>query len=155
MRATHEFGPFFRSDSEILILGSFPSVKSREEAFYYAHPQNRFWRVLATCFDEHVPESIAEKQELLVRRKIAIWDVVTECEIVGSRDATIKNYTVADLENLLKNLQIGLIIVNGGRAHSIFKKHFPTTPATALPSTSPANTRFDKKEWFDALRGVF
>ena len=140
-RVTHEFGPFFRADSELLILGSFPSVKSREEAFYYAHPQNRFWRVLSACFDEEAPKDLAQKQKLLVRHKIALWDVIEECDIKGSSDAAIRNAVPTDIDWLLGQTAIKRVILNGRTAEKCFVKFHPEyrLPYTALPSTSPAN----------------
>ena len=151
------FEPFYNSDSRLLVLGSFPSVKSRQTEFYYGNPQNRFWKTVAEFFGEAPPVSLEDKKQFLLRRRIALWDVVTECEIVGSQDATIKNFIVADVQNLLQKLKIGLIIINGGKAAAIFEKNFPQigAPYIKLPSTSPANTRFDKEKWFDALSRIF
>lgn len=108
------FLPFFDENSEILILGSFPSVISRETNFYYGNKQNRFWKILSEAFGEPAPETIGEKQALLKNHKIALWDVVTECEITGSLDSTIKNYKVADLRQVLDNANVKTIILNGG-----------------------------------------
>ena len=105
------FLPFFDEDSEILILGSFPSVISRETNFYYGNKQNRFWKILSEAFGEPAPETIGEKQVLLKNHKIALWDVVAECEITGSLDSTIKNYKVADLQKVLDNAKIKKIIL--------------------------------------------
>lgn len=148
------FLPFFDENSEILILGSFPSVISRETNFYYGNKQNRFWKVLAEAFGEPAPETIGEKQTLLKNHKIALWDVVTECEITGSLDSTIKNYKVADLQKVLDNAKIKKIILNGGKAKEIFLKNYKYLSdfAVFLPSTSPLNTRFDKTIWLNALK---
>lgn len=148
------FLPFFDENSEILILGSFPSVISRETNFYYGNKQNRFWKVLAEAFGEPAPETIGEKQALLKNHKIALWDVVAECEITGSLDSTIKNYKVADLQKVLDNAKIKKIILNGGKAKEIFLKNFRSLSGSAvfLPSTSPLNTRFDKTIWLNALK---
>lgn len=116
------FLPFFDENSEILILGSFPSVISRETNFYYGNKQNRFWKVLAEAFGEPAPETIGEKQALLKNHKIALWDVVAECEITGSLDSTIKNYKVADLRQVLDKANVKTIILNGGKAKEIFLK---------------------------------
>jgi len=110
------FLPFFDENSEILILGSFPSVISRETNFYYGNKQNRFWKILGEAFGEPAPETIGEKQALLKNHKIALWDVVTECEITGSLDSTIKNYKVADLQKVLDKANVKKIILNGGKA---------------------------------------
>lgn len=151
------FEPFCFEDSKVLVLGSFPSVKSRATEFYYGNKQNRFWRILSEFFQENEPSTIDEKKEFLQRNRVALWDVVTECEIKGSQDSTIKNFKVADIEKLLQNFKIGLIIINGGRAFSIFEKNFGgiSVPYAQLPSTSPANTQFDKEKWFDALSRAF
>lgn len=151
------FDPVYDKDSKVLILGSFPSVKSRRVEFYYGNPQNRFWRVVCSYFGESIPESTESKREFLKRRNIALWDIVTECRIVGSQDATIKNFKVADLKTLLQNSKIGFIILNGGKAFSIFREHYTDihTGYCKVPSTSPANTRFDEKEWKDALSRAF
>ena len=151
------FDPVYDKDSKVLILGSFPSVKSRRVEFYYGNPQNRFWRVVCSYFGESIPESTESKREFLKRRNIALWDIVTECRIVGSQDATIKNFKVADLKTLLQNSKIGFIILNGSKAFSIFREHYTDihTGYCKVPSTSPANTSFDEKEWKDALSRAF
>lgn len=151
------FPPFFDGDSRVLILGSFPSVKSRLQSFYYGHPQNAFWRILATFFREDKPLTVEERKVFLSRYKIALWDIVTECEIVGSRDETIKNFKVANLREVLQNSSIECILVNGGRAFSIFEKYYGgiKIPYFKLPSTSPANARRNDDEWYAALRRAF
>lgn len=151
------FEPVCDRASKLLILGSFPSVKSRNIEFYYGNRQNRFWRTLSAFFGSATPESVNEKREFLLKNKVALWDIVTECEIVGSKDATIKNYRVADLEKVLQNSEICYIILNGGRAFEIFSERYRglEVPYKKLPSTSPANTRFNEEEWFDTLSRVF
>lgn len=151
------FPPYFNADSKALILGSFPSVKSREQSFYYGHKQNAFWHILATFFGEDKPLTVEEKKAFLLRNKVALWDIVTECEIVGSRDETIKNFKVANLRDVLQNARISCILVNGGRAFSIFEKHYGgiEIPYFKLPSTSPANARRNNEEWYAALRLAF
>ena len=151
------FAPFAQGDSEVLILGSFPSVKSRACNFYYGNPQNAFWRIIAAFFGEPVPQTLEDKQSLLRRRRIALWDIVTECEIIGSQDSTISNFKVANLQEVFTNSPIKAIIVNGGKAYSIFAKHYAHLhmPVYKLPSTSPANTRRKDDEWFAALRAAF
>lgn len=148
------FLPFFDENSEILILGSFPSVISRETNFYYGNKQNRFWKILSEAFGEPAPETIGEKQALLKNHKIALWDVVAECEITGSLDSTIKNYKVADLQKVLDKANVKKIILNGGKAKEIFLKNYKylSDSAVFLPSTSPLNTRFDKTTWLNALK---
>ena len=148
------FLPFFDENSEILILGSFPSVISRETNFYYGNKQNRFWKILSEAFGEPAPETIGEKQALLKNHKIALWDVVAECEITGSLDSTIKNYKVADLQKVLDKANVKKIILNGGKAKEIFLKNYKylSDSALFLPSTRPLNTRFDKTIWLNALK---
>ena len=148
------FRPYFAPDAEILILGSFPSVKSRETSFYYGHPRNRFWRVLAGFYGKEVPQSVEERKAFVNAHGIALWDVVVSCEIVGSADATIRDYAVADLNEVLDAAPIKKILVNGTTAMKIFAKSYPELlpMTTALPSTSPANARFDVSAWENALR---
>lgn len=139
---THEFEPVFNRESRILILGTLPSVKSREQHFYYGHPQNRFWKVLAAITKETVPSSISEKKELLLTHHIAIWDVIKSCEIIGSSDSSIRNVVPADINLLLNNSNISGIFGNGAKACELYDKYtFPKTgfPIHKLPSTSPAN----------------
>lgn len=151
------FPPYYNGESRVLILGSFPSVKSREQSFYYGHPQNAFWRILSNFFGEDKPVGVEEKKAFLSRNKIALWDIVTECEIVGSRDETIKNFKVANLSEVLQNSSVSCILVNGGRAFTIFEKHYGgiDLPYFKLPSTSPANARRNDDEWYTALRRAF
>ncbi len=151
------FEPVFDKNSELLILGSFPSVKSRQIEFYYGNKQNRFWRVVCSHFGEDIPETVDGKREFLLKHRIALWDIVTECEIEGSKDDTIKNFKVADVKNFLQNTKIKYIILNGSKAYSIFYSNFSdiTVRFIKLSSTSPANTRFDEKEWHDAISSAF
>ena len=149
------FAPCCQGDCDTLILGSFPSVKSRETDFYYGHPQNRFWRTLAEYFGCPVPSGVAEKKAMLAAHGIALWDVVTECEIKGSEDTSIRDYTVADVPSLVRSCGIQRIFVNGKRALGILLDSYPALSpmVMCLPSTSPANPRFDKNAWFAALDG--
>lgn len=138
----HPFEPLYNENSKILILGSFPSVKSREQMFFYGHPQNRFWRVTAKVLDERVPADIEKKRDFLLSNNIALWDVIASCDIEGSADSTIKNVTANDLTPILDSADIRGIFVNGKTAYRYFKKY--TEPAigrgaVCLPSTSPAN----------------
>ena len=151
------FEPVFDRNSRLLILGSFPSVKSRKIQFYYGNKQNRFWRILCSYFGEDIPKSVEEKREFLLNHRIALWDIVTECEIEGSKDDTIKNFKVADIKTLLQNSKIKYIILNGSKAYSIFNEYYSdiAIPYKKLPSTSPANTRFDEKEWNDSISSAF
>ncbi len=147
------FDCYINADSTLLILGSFPSVKSREEGFYYGNPRNRFWKVLSKARGQETPLTVDEKKAFLDEQKIALWDMVVECEIEGSLDSNIKNYVVADVKGVLENSKIEKVILNGGMSAKLFLKHFPEYAeiAVALPSTSPANARFDEKIWFEHL----
>ncbi len=139
---THTFEPVYDKDSKILILGSFPSVKSRENHFYYGHPQNRFWKVIARVTDSPVPETIEEKKQLLLSNHIAIWDVIASCTILGSSDTSIKDVVVNDFSKILQNSSIERIYVNGGKAYELYHKYAEkqtNIQAVKLPSTSPAN----------------
>jgi hypoxanthine-DNA glycosylase len=149
--------PFCQSDSTVLILGSFPSVKSRQAEFFYGNKQNAFWGIIANFLSRPLPQNTEEKKELLAFGKIALWDVVESCRISGSSDATITDYKVADLDGLLKKTSINTILINGGTAKKIYDKHFNhiKIKTVYLPSTSPANTRLDKEVWYDALRQAF
>ena len=144
-RQNHEFPPVYDENSEILILGSFPSVKSREIQFFYGHPQNRFWKVMAQVLNEKVPQTIPEKKEMLLRHHIALWDVIASCDIAGSSDSSIKNAVPADISRILKAADIQTIIANGGTAFRLYGRYCePVTgrPAALCPSTSPANAAF-------------
>lgn len=138
----HPFEPFYREDSHILILGSFPSVKSREEKFFYGHPKNRFWKVLSNVFSCETPVSIAEKKAFLAAHNIALWDVLAACEIHASEDSSIKNAVVNDLTPILQAAPIQTVFVNGKTAHRYFARYLQPKlqrEAVYLPSTSPAN----------------
>ena len=138
----HPFSPLYNKDSRILILGSFPSVKSREQMFFYGHPQNRFWKVVSAVFQCDEPKTIEEKKRFLFEKGIALWDVIASCEITGSSDSSIKNVKVNDLSVILKEANIGQIFVNGRTAEKYFKKYTKALinrDAICLPSTSPAN----------------
>ena len=139
---THPFPPVFDAFSRVLILGSFPSVKSRETAFFYGHPQNRFWRVLAAILGEPVPESVPEKTSLLLRRHIALWDVAAACEIAGSSDASIRAVVPNDFSPIFRAAEIQAVFCNGGTAYRYYEKFHRERTAVKLPSTSPANARW-------------
>ncbi len=161
---SHEFPPVFDKESRILILGSFPSVKSREQQFYYGHPQNRFWKVLAGLLKEDLPRTVEEKKEFLHRNHIALWDVIDSCEIIGSSDSSIRNVKVTDLGMILDNCPIRHIYANGGTAKRLFEKYQRDrygVEIAGLPSTSPANAAYSLErltgEWkcvLDALISV-
>ena len=142
----HGFGPFYRSDSRLLILGSFPSVKSRECQFFYGHPQNRFWPVIASLCKESAPRTLEQKALLLEKNHIALYDVIERCSIVGSSDSSIRDVLPADLHPILDAAPIGPnIFINGGKAYLLYQKYlFPQLgiPAHKLPSTSPANAAY-------------
>ena len=138
----HPFPPLYDENSQILILGSFPSVKSREAMFFYGHPQNRFWKVASRIFGAPVPETIDEKKKFLLSNKIALWDVIASCEIKGSSDSSIKNAVPNDLSEIFKKADIKHIFVNGKTAEKYYNKYTKATvgkAAVCLPSTSPAN----------------
>lgn len=145
----HPFPPIYDGNSRILILGSFPSVKSREQLFFYGHPQNRFWRVTAAVYGSEAPGTVPEKKEFLLSHGIALWDVIASCEITGSSDSSIKNVAVNDLSPIFAASDIKRIFVNGQTAKRFYDRY--TKPlvgreAAVLPSTSPANAAwtFDK-----------
>ena len=120
----HEFEPVFDKNSKILVLGTLPSVKSRENNFYYGHPQNRFWKLIAALCDEDiVPKTIEEKKQMLLRNHIAVWDVISECDIIGSSDSSIKNVVPVDLSVILDNADIDRIYANGGKAYELYMKY--------------------------------
>ena len=142
---THPLKPIFDENSAVLILGTMPSPKSRENNFYYGHPQNRFWQVLSAIFGEKLPENNKERTELLLKHRIALWDVLASCEIKGAEDSSIKNPVPNDLSSILENCNIKAIFTTGTKAFSIYQKLCePKTKISAisLPSTSPANCRF-------------
>lgn len=150
---THPIPPHYNNESKILILGSFPSVKSREMMFFYGHPQNRFWKVVAAIFNEAVPETVDERKAFLTRNKIAAWDVIKSCDIVGSSDSSIKNVTANDLSEILEAAPIENIYVNGKTAEKLFIKYTEkkiNRKAIVLPSTSPANAAWSLERLIDA-----
>lgn len=141
---THEFDAFFDKDSRVLILGTIPSPKSREQGFYYGHPQNRFWKVLADVLGEEFPQTVEERKVFLKRNHIALWDVLESCEIKGASDVSIRNARPNDMNRILQAADIRAIFVAGTKAAKLYKKLcLPTcgVEAIQLPSTSPANTR--------------
>ncbi|MDD3337316.1 MAG: DNA-deoxyinosine glycosylase [Lachnospiraceae bacterium] len=145
MQQIHEFQPIYNAKSKILILGTFPSVKSREQHFYYGHPQNRFWKVLAAICECAVPQTIEEKKQMLLEHGIAIWDVIASCDIVGSSDSSIKNVIPADLSVILEHAPIRQIYANGNKARDLYEKYAKEKTGLGikgLPSTSPANASY-------------
>lgn len=149
----HSFEPVYDRASEILILGTLPSVKSRENNFYYGHKQNRFWKVLATLLKEPVPDTIEEKKAMLLARRIALWDVIQSCDIKGSSDSSIKNVQPTDIGMILEKTNITRIYANGNKAGQLYKRYqFPVTgiEAMVLPSTSPANAAWSLERLCEA-----
>lgn len=161
-KLTHTFGPFYDRESRYLFLGSFPSVKSREEGFFYGHPRNRFWKVIAAVFEDEAPETVEEKKAFLTKHHIALYDVIESCTIQGSSDSSIRDAVVTDLGPILETGRIGSrIFVNGGKAYDLYCRHtLPATgiPAVKLPSTSPANAAWSleklTKAWKEAVLSV-
>lgn len=157
-RASHGFGPVYDEKSRILILGSFPSVKSREEGFFYGHPRNRFWKILAAVCGDREPVTIKQKKEFLLKHGIALYDVIEECEIVGSSDSSIRNVVPAEIKQILEQSQIQAVFTNGRLAGKLYRKYQqPVTgiPCVELPSSSPANAAFSLEKliriWQEAL----
>ena len=144
-RILHPFGPLFGPESRILILGSFPSVKSREQNFFYGHPQNRFWKVIAALFDRPVPMTVPEKKELILSHGLALWDSIASCVITGSSDASIRDVRANDLRIILDSCPIERIYCNGRKSHEMYEKYILPElgrEAVCLPSTSPANAQW-------------
>jgi len=142
----HTIKPYYNKDSKILILGSFPSIKSRQVGFYYSHPQNRFWRVLANIFKESIPLTIEDKKELLKKNRIALYDVCASCDILASSDASIKNVIPNDLDVIFNNCSIKVVAFDGKTAFSLYLKYFKNkydVELICLPSTSPANAKYN------------
>lgn len=157
MKVVHPIPPVYDKSSRVLILGSFPSLKSREEGFFYGHPQNRFWKVLAGVFDDAVPETVDEKKSFLLRHHVAVWDVIRSCDIVGSSDSSIRNVVANDLNEILEKADIRAIFVNGKTALKYYEKY--TKPAIGreaicLPSTSPANAAWTKERLIESYAQV-
>lgn len=141
----HPFDPVCDASSRILILGTMPSELSRQNRFYYGHPQNRFWPLLARLFRERIPQSIEEKTALILRHQLALWDVLQQCRIQGSADSTIQEAVANPIDQLLKRCPIKAIFTNGQTAGTLYRRHIEPitqTPAAILPSTSPANACF-------------
>ena len=152
-RIRHPFGPLFSPESRILILGSFPSVKSREQNFFYGHPQNRFWKVIAALFNQPVPTSIPEKKELILGHGLALWDSIASCVITGSSDASIRDVRANDLRIILDSCPIERIYCNGRKSHEMYVKYIQPAigrEAGCLPSTSPANAQWSLEKLTEA-----
>lgn len=149
----HPIKPLYDNNSEILILGSFPSVKSREQMFFYGHPQNRFWKVTAAVLGDEVPQTIEEKKVFLLKNRVALWDVIASCEISGSSDSSIKNVTPNNLSQIIDKGKIKRIFVNGKTAEKYYNKYTRDKigmEAVCLPSTSPANAAWNMEKLIKA-----
>ena len=152
-RVTHEFQPVFNRDSRVLILGTFPSVKSRQQQFYYGHPQNRFWRVTSALLKKEVPVTIEEKKKMLLDGHIAIWDVIDTCDIEGSSDSSIRNVKANDIGGLLAQTSIRAVFANGDKACQLYRKYCMEQAGREiirLPSTSPANAAWTLEKLIQA-----
>lgn len=153
----HPFPPLYDKNSKVLILGSFPSVKSREQMFFYGHPQNRFWKVVSAVMNADTPVTIEEKSDFLHTNHIALWDVIASCDITGSSDSSIKNVVANDLTEILENADIKQIFVNGKTAEKYYNKYIRNTigrEAVCLPSTSPANAGWSVDRLVDAWKAI-
>ena len=153
----HTFQPKYDENSEILILGSFPSVRSREVNFYYGHPKNRFWPLIADIFGEDMPSSVEEKKALLQRNRIALWDVIAKCEIIGSSDSSIRNVEPNDINLIINSSKVGSIYTNGRKAFDLYNRYClekTEREAVLLPSTSPANAAFTYEKLREAWAAV-
>ena len=156
-RLVHPIPPTFDAFSRVLILGSFPSVKSREGEYFYFHPQNRFWRVLGALFDEQVPLTAEGRRLFLLSKRIAVWDVVMECDITGSADSTIENVVPTDLRCIFAAADIRAVYTNGRKADSLYRRYqlgATGREAVCLPSTSPANAAWSLERLTGAWRVI-
>lgn len=145
-KVKHEFGAFFDENSKVLILGTIPSPKSREQGFYYAHPRNRFWMVMSDILGENFPETVEERKDLLRRNRIALWDVLESCDIKGASDTSIKNPKVNDMSAIFSKTDIKAVFTTGAKAYQLYEKLcYPQCgiKAIRLPSTSPANCGYE------------
>lgn len=153
----HPIEPIYDKNSRVLILGSFPSVKSREQGFFYGHPQNRFWTVVSSVYESETPCTIEEKKAFLLANRIAVWDVIKSCDIEGSSDSSIKNAVPNDLSLILEYADIENIFVNGKKAEQLYKKYILPEikrEAVYLPSTSPANAAWSVERLADEWRKI-
>ena len=153
----HSIEPVFDAESRVLILGTMPSPKSREVQFYYGHPQNRFWRVLAAVLGEEVPQSVPEKKAMLLRHRIALWDVLAECEITGASDSSIRNPVANDLSAILDHAPVQAVFTTGATAWKLYtrlQKPHTGIEAVRLPSTSPANCAVKMEALTEAYKAI-
>ena len=158
MYQTHPIPPLYNSESKVLILGSFPSVKSRKIAFFYGHPQNRFWKVISSLVNSPLPQTQQEKTDLILNNKLALWDVIGGCEITGSSDTSIKNVKPNDIGEILANSKVDRIFVNGKTAEKYYIWYIEPVigkKAVCLPSTSPANAAWSVDRLISAWAQIF
>ncbi len=156
-RILHPFPPLFDSESRTLILGSFPSVKSREAMFFYGHPQNRFWRLTALLCHEDTPQTIEEKSSLILRHHLALWDSIQSCTITGSSDSSVRDVVPNDLRVIFDNSKTESVFCNGALSHKMYMKYiYPQTgiAAVKLPSTSPANAAYSLERLAESWRVI-
>ena len=156
-RHIHQIKPIYDNKSKVLILGSFPSVSSRKQQFYYSHPQNRFWNLIAAICGAEKPKTDNEKRGLLLENEIALWDVIAECDIRGSSDSTIINVIPNDIEKIIDNTNLEAIFTNGKKAHALYQKYIlPMVGinAVCLPSTSPANAAYSFEMLYECWREI-
>ena len=156
-RILHPFPPLFDSESRTLILGSFPSVKSREAMFFYGHPQNRFWRLTALLCHEDTPQTIEEKSSLILRHHLALWDSIQSCTITGSSDSSVRDVVPNDLRVIFDNSKTESVFCNGALSHTMYMKYiYPQTgiAAVKLPSTSPANAAYSLERLAESWRVI-
>lgn len=156
-RIDHPFPPLFDSESRTLILGSFPSVKSREAMFFYGHPQNRFWKLMALLYGGDVPVTVEEKSALILRNRLALWDSIHSCTITGSSDSSVKDVVPNDLSVIFENSRVSRVFCNGALSHKMYMKYiFPQTgiEAAKLPSTSPANAAYSLERLADEWKVI-
>lgn len=158
-RVSHTFAPVYDEHSKVLILGTFPSVKSREMLFYYGHPQNRFWKIIAALTGETLPDrmDIEGKKEMLLKHGIAVWDVIESCSIAGSSDSSIKDVIPNDISRVLEHSDIKKIYANGAKAYDLYQKYIKDPkklPIEKLPSTSPANAAWNMEKLLEAWKVI-
>ena len=154
MRVEHTFKPIYNKESKILILGSIPSVKSRENNFYYGHQKNRFWELIAKIYKENIPVTVDEKVDLILKNNLAIYDVIKSCDIEGSSDSSIKNAEINDINTMIGESCISKIIFNGNKAYELYNRYESNkfSDLVTLPSTSPANARFSFDMLYEILK---
>ncbi len=153
----HELPPVFDAHSRVLILGTIPSPKSREQGFYYGHPQNRFWRTLAAVFDEETPATVEERRTFALRHHVALWDVLASCTIRGAEDASIRDVAANDMNVILSKAKIRAVFTTGAKATQLYRKYCEPAcgvPCIGLPSTSPANCRMKYEELLEQYRRI-